>query len=77
MPPKARQIPRNSTEQEGRVLLAIKSIQRKEISNSREAARIYNVPRTTLQQRLNGHGFHAEQHANSHKLTQNEEESIV
>ena len=77
MPPKARQIPRNSTEQEGRVLLAIKSIQKKEISNIREAARIYNVPRTTLQRRLNGHGFRAEQRANSHKLTQNEEESIV
>ena len=73
MPPKSR----NSFEQEGRILLAISAIKNDEICNIREAARLYNVPRTTLQRRLNGHGFRAEQRANSHKLTQNEEESIV
>lgn len=35
------------------------------------------MPRTTLQRRLNGCSFRAEQLANFHKLTQNEEESIV
>ena len=35
------------------------------------------MPRTTLQRRLNGHAFRAEQRANSHKLTRNEEESLV
>ena len=77
MPPKARQNPRNSAEQEGRVLLAIKSIQKGEISNIREAACVYNVPCTTLQRHLNGHTFKAEKCANNHELTQNEEESLV
>ena len=73
MPPKSR----NSIEQEGRVLLAISAIKKDEVHNIREAARVYNVPRTTLQRRLNGHTFRPEQRANSHKLTPNEEESLV
>ena len=73
MPPKSR----NSIEQEGRVLLAISAIKKDEVRNIREAARVYNVPRTTLQRRLNGHTFRPEQRANSHKLTPNEEESLV
>ena len=77
MPPKAHQISRNSAEQDGWILLAIKSIQNEEITNIREAARVYNVPWTTLQHRLNGSVFKAEKRANNHKLTQNEEESLV
>jgi hypothetical protein len=77
MPPKARQNSRNSIEQEGRILLAISAFQKQEIRNITEAARVYNVPRTTLRRRLNGHTFRAETRANSHKLTQNEEESLV
>lgn len=77
MPRKAHQISRNSAEQEGRILLAIKSIQNEEITNICEAARVYNVPQTTLQYCLNGSVFKAEKCANNHKLTQNEEESLV
>ena len=73
MPPKRQK----SLEQEGRILLAISSIQKKEISNIREAACPYNVPRTTLQRRLNGDTFRIEQRANNHKMNQNEEESLV
>jgi len=73
MPPKRQK----SLEQEGRILLAISSIQKKEISNIREAARLYNVPRTTLQRQLNGDIFRIEQRANNYKLKQNKEESLV
>lgn len=41
-------------EQEGRILLAISSLEKKETTTIREAARLYDVPRTTLQRRLNG-----------------------
>jgi len=53
------------------------AIQKKEITNIREAARLYNIPRTTLRDRLKGRSYRAEQRANGHKLTQNEEESLV
>ncbi|ODM17099.1 hypothetical protein SI65_07498 [Aspergillus cristatus] len=73
MPPKSR----NSIEQEGRIILAMSALQKKEITNIREAARLYNIPRTTLRDRLKGSSYRAEQRANGHKLTQNEEESLV
>jgi hypothetical protein len=76
MPPIRTQSSRNSIEQEGRVLLAIQAIKNQEISSVREAARCFNVPRTTLQDRLRGHQPRAETRANSHKLTAIEEESL-
>lgn len=77
MPPKARQNSRKSIEQEGRILLAISALKEEEISNIREAARIYNIPRSTLQDRLREKTFRNESRANFHKMTQNEEESLV
>ena len=76
MPPNRRRSDRNLVEQEGRVLLAIAAIQKHEISSIREAARRFNVPRSTLQERLSGHLNRSEARANSHKLTQIEEESL-
>jgi hypothetical protein len=77
MPPKVCTNSKNSVEQEGRVLLAVSALKKKEILNIREAARVYNVPYTTLQCCLKGHTFRAESRANSHKMTQNEEESLI
>ena len=77
MPPKARENLQKSNSQEGRLLLAISALKKQEIRNIREAARVYNVPRTTLQRRLGGQTSRAETRANSHKMTQNEEESLV
>ena len=48
MPLKARINLKNSVEQEGRVLLAVLALKNKEILNICEAARVYNVPYTTL-----------------------------
>ena len=77
MPPKARQNSKKSAEQEGRILLAISALEKQEICTIREAARVYNVPRSTLQDRLRGKVFRAEKRANLYKMTQNEEESLV
>jgi hypothetical protein len=76
MPPKHSQNPRNSIEQEGRVLLAIQAIKNQEISSIREAARIFAVPRSTLITRLRGVQNRASSRSNSHKLTEIEEESL-
>ena len=76
MPPKSRVKIKDQVEQEGRVLLAISSLEKKETTNIRTAARHYNVPRSTLQDRLNGTTYRMEQRANGHKLT-DEEESLV
>jgi hypothetical protein len=77
MPPKARQNRQKSIEQEGRVQLAISALKKQQISNIREAARVYNIPRTTLQRRLNRITSRSETRANNQKLTQNKEESLV
>jgi hypothetical protein len=77
MPLKACTNSKNLVEQEGRVLLTVSALKKKEILNICETARIYNVPYTTLQRRLKGHTFQAESRTNSHKMTQNEEESLI
>ena len=59
------------------MLLAISALKNNEISNIREAARVYDVPRSTLQDRLRGKTHRNETRANSHKMTRNEEESLV
>jgi hypothetical protein len=76
MPPKHTESSRNSAHQEGRLLLAIQAIKNKEISSVRQAVEQFHVARTTLQRRLTGHIFRTETHANSHKLTQIEEETL-
>ena len=55
MPPIRTQNAQNRVEQEGRILLAIKAIKNQEISSIREAARRFDVPRATLQDRLRGY----------------------
>jgi hypothetical protein len=77
MPPIRQQTSRNSIEQEGRISLAISAIQKQEISTISEAARRFEVPRTTLRDRLHGKTFRSETRANNHKLTQTEEESLL
>ena len=76
MPPIQPQSSRNSIEQEGRVLLAAQAIKKQEISTIREAARHFNVPKSTLSTRLQGIQNRANSRANSHKLTEIEEQSL-
>jgi hypothetical protein len=77
MPPIRDKNQRNSVNQEGRILLAISDLQNKKISNIGQAAKIYNIPRTTLRRRLHGTQERSQTRANGHKLSQFEEESLV
>jgi hypothetical protein len=77
MPPKARQSSRNLVEQEGRIQLAISALKKHEISNIQHAATVFNVPRSTLRDRLKGSQFQSEQRANGHRLSENQEISLV
>ena len=76
MPPIRSQSSRNSIEREGRILLAIKAFEDQEISVIRDVARRSKVPKSTLQPRLSGTTFRAKTRANSHRLTNLEEESV-
>lgn len=58
-------------------MLAISAIKKGELSNIRKASHLYNIPRTTLRERLKGAIYRNESRANSNKLTQNEEESLL
>ncbi|KFY32348.1 hypothetical protein V493_00285 [Pseudogymnoascus sp. VKM F-4281 (FW-2241)] len=62
---------------EVRIILAIDAIQSSNKLSVREACRLYNVPRTSVQRRMNSHTARAETHANCHILTATEEEAIV
>jgi transposase-like protein len=76
MPPNRPRSSRNSIEQEGRISLAIQAFKNKEISSIREVARRFNIPRSTLRDRLSGLTERRITRANSHKLTETEEETI-
>ena len=77
MPPIRNKTSENSVEQEGRIQLAISDLKNKKIRTISEAARVYSVPRTTLNDRLHGTLMKAEKRANGHKLSENEEESLI
>ena len=65
------------TQQECPLLLAIRAIEKGEIRSIREAARIFNVPRSTLRVRVNGQTSRPETRAIDHTLTAQEEASLV
>jgi predicted HTH domain antitoxin len=77
MPPKSRLSDRNLVEQEGRIQLAISAINKGEITSLRRAVEIFNVPYSTLRDRIKGKQYRIEQRANSHRLSKNEEASLV
>jgi transposase len=76
MSPNHSQTSQNKVEQEGRLLLAIQAFKNKEIPSIREAARRFNVPKSTLTTRLRGVQNRTTSRANSHKLTEVEEETL-
>lgn len=74
MPPGRHQKPSKSQDKEGRILLAIEVFQNRGIPTITEAARRFEVPRSTLRIRVNGQQPRSETRANKHKLTQLEKE---
>ena len=77
MPPIRTENSKKLVEQEGRLELAISAYKNKQILSIREAACLYNVPYPTLVHRLNGCTARVNLRANSHKLTETEEESLI
>jgi predicted transcriptional regulator len=76
MPPTRSQNRQNLTQQEGRILLAIKALEKQEKLSVREAACIYDIPKSTLHARLKGRKNRVDLRANSFKLTEIEENSL-
>lgn len=69
MPLNRSQSRQKCSEQEGRLLLAIEAIQTKQITSVRDVARRFNLPSSTLSDRLTGRQNRAKARANNHKLT--------
>jgi hypothetical protein len=65
------------TSKEGRISLATAAIQRHQIHSGRAAAIAYNVPRSTLQTRLNGIQPKQGSRSKNRKLLEHEEEVLV
>ena len=69
MPPIRKKDPLKSAQIEGKIELAISDFKNGRISTIREATRIYEIPRTTLRDRLKGIKYKDEKCANNYKLT--------
>jgi hypothetical protein len=73
MPPKRSEKTQKSIEQEGRVQLAIQAMKNGRFTPIAAAARSFDVPRTTLSDRMKGVTNQHEKWANGHKFTKVEE----
>ena len=74
MSPPNQALPSN---QEGRILLAIQAVKLGQFRSLKAAAISYDVPRTTLSNRINGIASRRDSTPNSQKLTPEEELAIV
>jgi hypothetical protein len=66
-----------SSNQEGRILLAIQAIKQGQFKSDRAAAVSYDIPKTSLRNRINGMTSRRDSTPNSRKLTPQEESAIV
>ena len=67
----------NSQSKEARILLAIQAIRTNPEMSIRRAAKTYDVPRTTLRDRMKSRTPKAEKRNIQHNLTPTEEETLV
>jgi len=68
--------PKKDPQREGRLLLAVNAIKKGQFAKIREAARLYDVPTSTLHARLHGRPDRSNLRANSTKLSETEENSL-
>ncbi|KFZ01934.1 hypothetical protein V500_00557 [Pseudogymnoascus sp. VKM F-4518 (FW-2643)] len=66
-----------SSNQEGRILLAISAIKQHQFNSVRAAAMSYDIPRTTLRRRIQGMTSRRDSTPNLQKLTPYEESALV
>jgi hypothetical protein len=76
MPPIRSHKAQNLVEQENRLILAIKAIENGKYDSIRAAAKAFNVPRSTLQDRMKGHESRVVRRHHRHKLSEIEEKSM-
>ena len=74
MSPPNQALPSN---QEGRILLAIQALKLHHLTSVRIAAITYDIPRTTLRDRINGKAFQHDSISNTQRLTSQEELAII
>ena len=77
MPRKVYKTKQDLVEQEGRLQLALQALNRDQIRSIKEAARVFNVPYTTLYDRSKGHQFKLELRNHKHRLSLLQEETLV
>jgi hypothetical protein len=77
MPRKPRQSHRSLAEQEERIQLAIQALKKGKIPSIRRAIEVFNIPYTTLRDRIQGHEFQAEHHNRLFQLSETQEEALV
>jgi hypothetical protein len=77
MPPIRTESSHKSANQEGRILLALSDIKNGRIASIRAAAKVYDLPRSTLQTRAHGIVSRADTRPNNYKLTELEEDSLI
>ncbi|OOQ89508.1 hypothetical protein PEBR_07953 [Penicillium brasilianum] len=77
MPPIRVESSHNPANQEGRILLALSDIKDGRIKSIRAVAKLYDIPRSTLQTRAHGQISRADKRPSGHKLTQYEEDSLT
>jgi hypothetical protein len=76
MPPIRPRSRQKLASQEGKILLALSDLQEGRVSSIRAAAKLYDIPRTTLQHRASGQASRDDTRPSGHKLTQLEEDSL-
>ena len=77
MPPKRSESWQKLANQEGKILLAFQGVQKGQIKSLRAAAKLYDIPFSTLQPRATGVLSRVDTHHNRQKLTQLEEYSLT
>jgi hypothetical protein len=77
MPPIRTESRPKLAEQEGKILLALQAIQKGQLKSIRAAARLFDVPESTLRNRAHGIQSRVDTRPNGHKLTQLEEDSLT
>ncbi|OOQ86488.1 hypothetical protein PEBR_21279 [Penicillium brasilianum] len=77
MPPIRSESRQKLANQEGKILLALDDIKNRRIKSIRAAAKLYEIPHTTLAGRAKGVQARVKTSPNKRKLTQLEEDSLI
>lgn len=77
MPPNRSGSSHKLANQEGKILLALSDLKEGRIQSLRAAARLYEIPESTLRTRASSTQSRVDQRPNRHKLTQLEEDSLT